>query len=149
MKQPPKKNIFIVDDDPDDRQIILEAFLENNSSIDYVFIETGDLLMDILQKANPGNLPSLILLDLNMPGLMGLHVLKKIRENKSFAHIPVIILTTSTFSQDEGSSYKLGANCFLRKPDTYNELQEIAASVLRLWFPEKKLAVVEKEDSAH
>ena len=144
MKQPPKKNIFIVDDDPDDRQIILEAFLENNSSIDYVFIETGDLLIDILQKGTPENLPSLILLDLNMPGLMGMHVLKKIRENKNFAHIPVIILTTSTFSQDESSSYKLGANCFLRKPDTFKELQEIAASVLRLWFPEKKLAMVEE-----
>jgi DNA-binding response OmpR family regulator len=78
-----------------------------------------------------------------LPGLMGLHVLKKIRESKNFAHIPVIILTTSTFAQDESSSYKLGANCFLRKPDTYKELQEIAASVLRLWFPEKKLAVVE------
>lgn len=143
MKPQPKKNIFIVDDDPDDRQIILEAFLENNSTIDYVFIETGDLLMDILQRGRAENLPSLILLDLNMPGMMGLHVLKKIRENKDFAHIPVIILTTSTFSQDESSSYRLGANCFLRKPDTYKELLEIAASILRLWLHEKKVAVVE------
>jgi len=134
----PKKNIYIVDDDPDDRQIILEAFLENNSIFDYVFIETGDLLMDILQKKEAENLPSLILLDLNMPGMMGLHVLKKIRENRFFAHIPVIILTTSTFAQDEISSYKLGANCFLRKPDTYKELSEIAAAVLRLWLPSKK-----------
>jgi CheY-like chemotaxis protein len=139
MKLLPKKNIFIVDDDADDRQIILEAFLENNSIIDYVFIETGDLLMDILQKREAENLPSLILLDLNMPGMMGLHVLKKIRENKYFAHIPVIILTTSTIAQDETSSYKLGANCFLRKPDSFKELCEIAASVLRLWFPQKKV----------
>jgi CheY-like chemotaxis protein len=142
MKLPPKKNIFIVDDDPDDRQVILEAFLENNSLIDYVFIETGDHLMDRLQKCKPDNLPSLILLDLNMPGMLGLHALKKIRDNRSFSHIPVVVLTTSTFSQDENSSYKLGANCFVRKPDSYQDLLEIAASILRLWFPEKKHALI-------
>lgn len=140
MTTPQKISIFIVDDDPDDRQVILDAFLENNSTIDYVFIEDGQQLMNTLQTAEPENLPSLILLDLNMPGLLGLHALKKIRENKSFAHIPVIILTTSGYPQDESSSYKLGANCFLRKPDSYTELQEISAAILKLWFREKQVA---------
>lgn len=140
MTTPQKKSIFIVDDDPDDRQIILDAFLENNSEIDYVFIEDGEQLMTTLQTAEPENLPSLILLDLNMPGLLGLHALKRIRENKNFSHIPIIILTTSGFPQDESSSYKLGANCFLQKPDTYAELQEISAAILKLWFREKQVA---------
>jgi len=131
----PRKNIiFIVDDDPDDRQMILDAFLENNSIIDYVFIENGEQLMETLHSAEHENLPSLILLDLNMPGMLGLHALKEIRDNKNFSHIPTIILTTSTFLQDESSSYKLGASCFLHKPHSYKELVEIAASIIRLWF---------------
>ena len=129
-----KNLIFIVDDDPDDRQLILDAFLENNSAIDYVFIEDGLQLMETLHSTEPENYPALILLDLNMPGMMGLHVLKEIRENKDFSHIPTIILTTSSFSYDETSSYKLGASCFLKKPQSYKELLEISASIIRLWL---------------
>lgn len=129
-----KNLIFIVDDDPDDRQLILDAFLENNSAIDYVFIEDGIQLMETLHATNPENFPSLILLDLNMPGMMGLHALKEIRENKNFTHIPTIVLTTSTFTQDESSSYKLGASCFLQKPQSYKELLEISAAIIRLWL---------------
>ena len=134
MRPPGKNLIFIVDDDPDDRQLILDAFLENNSAIDYVFIEDGIQLMETLRATDPENYPCLILLDLNMPGMMGLHVLKEIRENKNFTHIPTIILTTSTFAHDETSSYKLGASCFLKKPQTYKELLEISASIIRLWL---------------
>jgi CheY-like chemotaxis protein len=134
MKPDKKNTIFIVDDDPDDRQLILDAFLENNSTIDYIFIENGEQLMETLHASASDNLPSLILLDLNMPGMLGLHALKEIRNNKSFAHIPTIILTTSTFSQDESSSYKLGASCFLKKPQSFKELREIAASIIRLWL---------------
>ena len=134
MRLPGKTLIFIVDDDPDDRQLILDAFLENNSAIDYVFIEDGIQLMETLHATAPEDYPALILLDLNMPGMMGLIALKEIRDNKKFTQIPTIILTTSTFTQDETSSYKLGASCFLRKPQSYKELLEIAAAIIRLWL---------------
>lgn len=134
MKIKDKNVIFIVDDDPDDRQLILDAFLETNPTIDCVFIENGEQLMETLKITPPKNFPSLILLDLNMPGMMGLHVLKEIRGNKNYAHIPTVILTTSSFLQDETSSYKLGASCFLQKPQTFAELLEISASIGRLWL---------------
>lgn len=134
MTASPKNIIYIVDDDPDDRQLILDAFIENDATIDYVFIENGELLMSTLHSTTPEDLPSLILLDLNMPGMLGLHALKEIRSNKNFAHIPTVVLTTSTFAQDQSSSYKLGANCFLRKPQSYDELVSIAAAVIKLWF---------------
>ncbi len=135
LMKPNRKNlIFIVDDDPDDRQLILDAFLENHSTLDYVFIEDGVQLMETLHATSPEDFPVLILLDLNMPGMMGLHALKEIRENKNFTHIPTIVLTTSTFAQDESSSYKLGASCFLHKPQSYKELLEISASIIRLWL---------------
>jgi CheY-like chemotaxis protein len=72
-----------------------------------------------------------------MPGMLGLHALREIRNNKKFTHIPTIILTTSGFAQDESSSYKLGASCFLRKPASYTELLEISASIIRLWLKER------------
>ena len=129
-----KKTVFIVDDDPDDRQIILDSFLENTALIDYVFIENGEQLMDTLNSAGPGELPSLILLDLNMPGLPGLQALKEIKTHQDFRHIPTIVLTTSRLQKDQDLSYKFGANCFLQKPETYGELVNIAHSVIQLWF---------------
>ncbi len=134
MKTASTSIVFIVDDDPDDRQLILDAFIEIDSSIDCVFIENGDQLMETLANTETEYYPSLILLDLNMPGMLGLHALKEIRSNKNYSHIPTIILTTSTFAQDESSSYKLGASCFLHKPQSYKELVEIAASIVRLWL---------------
>src|SRR6187399_3196457 len=101
MRATAKNVVFIVDDDPDDRQLILDAFLETNPTIDCAFIEDGDQLMATLDTTEPENLPSLILLDLNMPGMMGLQALKNIRSNRNYSHIPTIILTTSTLSQDE------------------------------------------------
>lgn len=129
-----KKTIFIVDDDPDDRQIILDSFLENIAPIDYIFIENGEQLMDTLHNAGPGELPALILLDLNMPGLPGLQALKEIKNHTLFRHIPTVVLTTSQLQKDQDLSYKFGANCFLQKPGTYSELVGITHALLRLWF---------------
>jgi CheY-like chemotaxis protein len=125
--------IFIVDDDPDDRQIILDAFLEKSPQIDYVFIENAENLLQNLYSTD-AEYPALILLDLNMPGMLGLQALKEIRNNKKFSQIPVIVLTTSTLHQDRRASYELGASCFVRKPDTFGELVDITGSIVKLWL---------------
>lgn len=133
MKDNLQNLIFIVDDDPDDRQIILDAFLENSPQIDYVFIENAETLLENLYS-NDSDHPALILLDLNMPGMLGLQALKEIRSNKKFSQIPIIVLTTSTLNQDRRTSYELGASCYIRKPDTYGELVEITNSMVKLWL---------------
>ncbi|HEY4064586.1 MAG TPA: response regulator [Puia sp.] len=135
MKSSAAHLIFIVDDDPDDRQIILDAFLENSPQIDYVFIENAETLLENLYS-DASDYPALILLDLNMPGMLGLQALKEIRSNKKFSQIPIIVLTTSTLNQDRKTSYELGASCFLRKPDSYGELVEITNSIVKLWLHE-------------
>jgi len=137
MKSTPKNLVYIVDDDPDDRQIILDAFLENDTYMDYVFIENGDELMKTLVACGEDDYPSLILLDLNMPGMLGMQALKEIKENDQFGHIPTIVLTTSTLPTDRSASYALGANCFLSKPPSYTELVELTAAIARLWFSKK------------
>ena len=139
MKSNPRL-IFIVDDDPDDRQIILDAFLEKNPHIDYVFIENAETLLQSLYSDESGY-PAVILLDLNMPGMLGLQALKEIRNNKRFSQIPIIVLTTSTLHQDRRASYELGAACFLRKPDSFGELVDITDSIVRLWLHEDQVPV--------
>jgi CheY-like chemotaxis protein len=135
MKSSSAHLIFIVNDDPDDRQIILDAFLENSPQIDYVFIENAETLLENLYS-DESEYPALILLDLNMPGMLGLQALKEIRSNKKFSQIPIIVLTTSTLNQDRKTSYELGASCFLRKPDSYGELVSLTNSIVKLWLYE-------------
>jgi DNA-binding response OmpR family regulator len=133
MKNDSRNLVFIVDDDPDDRQIILDAFLENNADMDYAFIESAEELLENL-NGDGSNHPSLILLDLNMPGILGLQALKEIRRNKTFSQIPIIVLTTSTLNKDRKCSYELGASCFLTKPDSYGKLVEIVNAIVKLWL---------------
>jgi CheY-like chemotaxis protein len=135
MKSNSTHLIFIVDDDPDDRQIILDAFLENSPQVDYVFIENAETLLENLYS-DESDYPALILLDLNMPGMLGLQALKEIRGNKKFSQIPIIVLTTSTLDQDRRTSYELGASCYLHKPDSFGDLVDITNSIVKLWLHE-------------
>ena len=131
-----KHSVFIVDDDPDDRESIRDAFLANKHHQEYVFMKNGDQLLEHLSTTGNAKHPSLILLDLNMPGKDGRDVLKEIKTNEKLQPIPVIILTTSSSLKDREISYELGANCFVTKPDSYQELMDITDSIARLWFVE-------------
>jgi CheY-like chemotaxis protein len=134
MKPSQKHSVFIVDDDADDRESIRDAFLENKHHQEYVFMKNGDQLIDHLASGPKNSNPVVILLDLNMPGKDGRDVLKEIKQNKDFKTIPVIVLTTSSSEKDRESSYQLGANCFVTKPDSYKELVNITDSIAKLWF---------------
>lgn len=127
-----KASILIVDDDPDDRESIRDAFLENEYDHDYVFLKDADELMGYLQE-NANSVPSVILLDLNMPGMDGRQALKLIKNNQNLRHIPIVVLTTSSANADRQTSYALGANCFITKPDNFNKLVDITASIAKLW----------------
>ena len=133
MKPNQQHSVFIVDDDADDRESIRDAFLENKHNQEYVFMKSGDQLIDHLASVPKGAKPVVILLDLNMPGKDGRDVLKEIKGNKELRGIPVIVLTTSSSEKDREASYELGANCFVTKPDSYRELVNITDSIARLW----------------
>jgi CheY-like chemotaxis protein len=129
-----KHSVFIVDDDTDDRESIRDAFLANKHEQNYTFMVNGDQLITHLTEASFTRHPSLILLDLNMPGKDGTEVLKEIKSSDRLKTIPVIVLTTSSATKDKETSYKLGANCFLTKPSSYQELIAITDSIARLWL---------------
>ncbi len=127
-------SIFIVDDDPDDRESIRDAFLENKHHQDYVFMHNGEQLINHFNDAMKKKQPSLILLDLNMPGMDGRDVLKEIKTNNDLKVIPIVVITTSSSTKDRETSYKLGANCFITKPNSYTELVDLVGSIGKLWL---------------
>jgi CheY-like chemotaxis protein len=125
--------IAIVDDDLDDREILRDAFRQTIDEQDYIFLENGDKLFEYLDQ-NSDSRPSLILLDLNMPGKDGRDTLREIKANPVYANIPIIIFTTSSSHRDRSQAYESGANCFITKPDTFNKLVELTKCIARLWL---------------
>ena len=128
-----KHPIVIVDDDSDDRGLIKDAFRENNADKEFVLLESADILLEFLRAATDAELPSLILLDLNMPGKDGREALKEIKKDSRFRHIPVIVFSTSSLDKDRIISYELGANCFLTKPSSYQEMIYLTDAIVKLW----------------
>ena len=128
--------ILLADDDPDDRAFIHDAFVKNNYKSNCVLIEDGNKLMEYLHASKAVDYPSLILLDLNMPGKDGRQVLKEIKTNGNFIGIPTIIFSTSSHERDIQISYALGANCFITKPSSFQKLVDITYCITRLWFPQ-------------
>jgi CheY-like chemotaxis protein len=130
----PKHQILIVDDDADDREIIRDAFASAGDGQEYVFIENGDKLLEYLNGSFENDPPSLIMLDLNLPGKDGREILRELKTDRRFHHIPTIVFTTSSSRRDKQMVYDLGANCFITKPDTFNKLVEITTSISKLWL---------------
>lgn len=129
-----KHRILIVDDDADDREIIRDAFMSSLEEQEYIFIENGDKLLEYLEQVTDGEGPSLIMLDLNMPGKDGRETLKELKTDNRYHHIPTIVFTTSSSMRDKQMVYNLGANCFITKPDTFNKLIEMTTSISKLWL---------------
>ena len=126
--------IAIVDDDADDREIVKDAFLAVTEDREYGLFENGEELLQHLQSGGSNELPELVLLDLNMPGMDGRETLKAIKSHPVYKTIPVLIFTTSSSPKDKSNAYALGANCFISKPDTFQKLTEMAQCVTKLWL---------------
>lgn len=128
-----KHPIVIVDDDEDDRFIFREGFLQAGCQKEFLQFSTGVKLMEYLSTTVRSELPSIILLDLNLPGVSGLEILQKIKQTPDWKHIPVIVLTTSSFPNDREACYMNGASCFISKPDAYEDVLKIANGIALLW----------------
>lgn len=128
------KPILMADDDADDRFLVQAAFEDNNLSHSIVFFEDGEQLLNYLIPKEDNSKPNLILLDLNMPKRDGREVLKIIRTNEKWNDIPIIIFSTSNAPDDIVTAYQLGANCYIIKPSSYEELKDVMLSVHKFWL---------------
>ena len=125
------KFILYVDDDSDDREFLSDAFKEVNQGIKLVMAEHGLKALDYLYALKEGNaeLPSLIILDINMPYLNGMETFDKLKTDVSLQHIPVVIFTSSLHPKDKLLFNNLGVE-FINKPNSIAEMRRIANQMI-------------------
>ncbi|MEN6520439.1 MAG: response regulator [Armatimonadota bacterium] len=131
--------ILLVEDNPDDVELTLLAFKESGISDRIVIANDGEEALDYVFKKGKyegcdHKLPAVILLDLKLPRIGGLDVLKIIRSNPETSCVPVIILTSSKEDEDVVESYSLGANAYVRKPVDYDEFVQAAKALGLFWL---------------
>jgi len=131
--------ILIAEDDADDRYLIGTAFTEKGYSEKIDFVENGVELLSYLENillTNPDekNLPCVILLDLNMPKKDGREALKELKQHPIFKKIPVIVFTTTKNEIEIKRCYELGANSYVVKPLTFDDLLMVVENIRSYWF---------------
>jgi CheY-like chemotaxis protein len=143
------KVILLVEDNADDVALTLRALKKSNVPNEVIVIGDGAEAQDYLygQGAYEGRdiqmQPSLVLLDLNLPKVNGLDVLKQIRANPVTRCLPVVILSTSMEQKDLISSYELGANSYIRKPVDYKYFVDVIKLLGRYWTELNEVPSVE------
>jgi two-component system response regulator len=121
--------ILLVEDNPDDVTLTLRALKKNNIGNRVIVVEDGAEALDFLfcqnkyRDRSPEDLPQLVLLDLRLPKIDGMEVLRRIRADKRTRTLPVVILTGSEEEQKMVESFKSGANAFMRKPVDFDQFK--------------------------
>jgi CheY-like chemotaxis protein len=132
--------ILLVEDNPDDVELTLRAFGKSKIANEIVVVRDGEEALDYLfgtgahadRTAAP--LPQVVLLDLKLPKVEGLEVLRRLRGHERTRRLPVVVLTSSNEQQDVLSSYDLGANSFVRKPVDFTQFIEAARQLGLYWL---------------
>jgi two-component system response regulator len=132
--------ILLVEDNPDDEALALRAFAKINITNKIVIARDGVEALNYLfatgiyADRDAAECPSVVLLDLKLPRMDGLEVLRRIRENEITKILPVVILTSSKEEQDMVQGYHLGANSYVRKPIDFNEFAHAVSQLGVYWL---------------
>jgi two-component system response regulator len=135
-----QKPILLVEDNPDDEALTVRAFRKNNVSNDVVVVRDGAEALDYLfatgrHAGRPQSaLPQVVLLDLKLPKMDGLEVLRRIRADERTRLLPVVILTSSKEERDLVDGYRFGCNSYVRKPVDFDEFIEAARQLGLYWL---------------
>jgi two-component system response regulator len=134
------KVILLVEDNPDDEALTLRALRKNNIMNEVVVARDGAEALDYLFAMNKyagrdiAEWPSVVLLDLKLPKVSGLEVLRKIRSDERMRSMAVVILTSSKEEQDVAESYNLGVNSYVRKPVDFAKFVEAVKQIGLYWL---------------
>ncbi len=144
-----ERKLLIIEDDPDHAELILDIFESENVKNEVLLMKDGQEVVDFLMKAKSyelhGQVDSediiedqpeigLFILDLNLPKVNGMEVLKYLKENPKFSAIPVVVLSTSSDQKTIFEAYNNGANGYITKPVAYDEFVSKIESLIEYWF---------------
>jgi len=134
------RTILLVEDNPDDEELTLRAFRQNNILNEVAVAHDGQEALDYLfcqgahAARDPHQMPAVVLLDLKLPKIDGLEVLRRIRADARTRLQAVVILTSSKEEQDLVNGYRLGANSYIRKPVDFTKFMEAARQLGFYWL---------------
>lgn len=127
--------ILLVEDEPNDRELILRALKKHNIVNPVVVARDGaEALEQLFGQGDAGPLPAVVLLDLKLPKVGGLEVLRRIRAHPRTKMLPVVILTSSKEEHDLINGYNLGANSYVRKPVDFNQFADAVKQLGLYWL---------------
>jgi two-component system response regulator len=127
--------ILLVDDSPDDVALTLRAFRTNNITNKVDVASDGEEALNyLLRESDRRPRPVLVLLDINLPKVSGLEVLRRIRTDERTRYLPVVVLSTSSEDRDIVESYDLGANSYVRKPVVFTEFVDAVKALGVYWL---------------
>ena len=135
-----RRAVLIVEDDPDDEELALRALNKINIANEIVVLRDGAEALEYMfgtgayRDRDTGDLPEVILLDLKLPKVDGLEVLKRLRADRRTQAVPVVILTSSDEQRDLIDSYKLGANSYVRKPVEFDQFMKAVEDLGLYWL---------------
>jgi two-component system, response regulator len=134
------RDILLVEDNPSDIDLTKRALLKGHIANDLVVADDGQKALDYLfgkgtyAGRDTSALPALVLLDLKLPKISGLDVLRQIRTDDAIKHLPVVILTTSAEQRDIVAGYNLCVNSYIRKPVDFNQFVECVKQIGLYWL---------------
>jgi two-component system, response regulator len=134
------KSILLVEDNPDDVALTLRALKKNNIANEVIVARDGEEALEYLTATGKyagrsvTDLPQIVLLDLKLPKVGGLEVLRAMRADPHTRLLPVVVLTSSSEEGDVIASYDLGANSYIRKPVDFNKFTEVVRQLGLYWL---------------
>ena len=130
----PAVEVLLIEDNPDDAELTIRVLKKHHLANNLVHVHDGEEALEFLfTKGNP-NVPKLILLDLKMPKVDGIEVLRKIKKDEQKKVIPVVVLTSSKEERDVIESYNLGVNAYVVKPVEFEKFVEAVTQLGLFWL---------------
>lgn len=126
--------ILLVEDNPDDEALTLRALNQTDYKSDIKVLRDGQQAIDFLAAVDESKLPALIMLDLKLPKINGVEVLKFIRSNNKTRHLPVVVLTSSNQESDLRACYEYHVNSYVRKPVNMEEFTKSVRNLGLYWL---------------
>ena len=133
LMQPVPPVIVLIEDNPDDEALTLRALKKNGIANEVVVLRDGAEALDFFTKPDAPS-PHLVLLDLKLPRIDGLELLRRLRDDARTSMLPIVVLTSSNEERDLVESYRLGANSYIRKPVDFDQFTEAVRQLGLYWL---------------